>query len=88
MYAPDHGEDGARTNNLDSKLLELILRDKELYLRILRYEPIKFEDILNMALENGVPKHGLSAKLKAFLDSQCINFYSAEALGRKKKQHA
>lgn len=65
----------------------MIMRDQTLYLRILRYEPIKFEDILNMAVENGIPKYGLQIKLKAFLDSQCINFYSEEALGRRKKRH-
>lgn len=74
------------SKDLDAKLLDMITRDQSLYLRILRYEPIKFEDIMDMAIENGVPKHGLQVKLKAFLDSQCINFYSEEALGRRKKR--
>ncbi|KAG8732133.1 Folylpolyglutamate synthetase [Ceratobasidium sp. 423] len=85
VYAPEDGQ--ARTKDIDAKLLELILQNQELYLRILRYEPIKFEDILNMAIENGVPEQGLHVKLRAFLDSQCINFYTAEARGRKKKRH-
>ncbi|CAE7190944.1 unnamed protein product [Rhizoctonia solani] len=88
VYAPKDGEDGPRKKDLDARLLDIILQDKELYLRILRYEPIKFEDILDMAIESGIPQHGLQVKLKAFLDSQCINFYTAEALGRKKKRHA
>ncbi|CAE6486556.1 unnamed protein product [Rhizoctonia solani] len=69
VYAPEHDEDDVG-NDVDSKLLDLILQHKELHLRILRYEPIKFEDILNMAIENGVPKSGLHIKLKSFLDSQ------------------
>ncbi|CAE6412130.1 unnamed protein product [Rhizoctonia solani] len=88
VYAPEDGEDCVRSKDLDARLMGLILRDKELQLRILRYEPIKFEDILDMAIKNGAPKHGLPIKLKAFLDSQCINFYSAEALGRKKSGRA
>ncbi|KAH7343371.1 hypothetical protein B0J17DRAFT_173958 [Rhizoctonia solani] len=86
VYAPEPDEDDAGKDITD-KLLVLISQHKELHLRILRYEPIKFEDIFNMAIDNGVPKFGLQIKLKLFLDSQCINFYTAEALGRKKKGH-
>ena len=34
------------------------------------YQPIKFEDIVEMAVKTGMKKHGLPPKVKTFLDSQ------------------
>ncbi|QRV72813.1 hypothetical protein RhiJN_00827 [Ceratobasidium sp. AG-Ba] len=81
----DEQEDVAHSKDIDETLLTMITNDETLYLRILRYEPIKFEDLFDMAVLNGVPKHGLQIKLKAFLDSQCINFYSGDNIGRRKR---
>jgi hypothetical protein len=38
LYAPEDDDDGVGSKDLDARLLDLILQDKELYLRILRYE--------------------------------------------------
>ncbi|QRV87684.1 hypothetical protein RhiJN_15702 [Ceratobasidium sp. AG-Ba] len=83
--AQDEQEDVAHSKDIDETLLNMITNDETLYLRILRYEPIKFEDLFDMAVSNGAPKHGLQIKLKAFLDSQCINFYSGDNIGRRKR---
>ncbi|KAG9078594.1 hypothetical protein FS749_009352 [Ceratobasidium sp. UAMH 11750] len=89
VYAPediqDDVEEPSTSKDIDAQLLAMITSDETLYLRILRYEPIKFEDLLGMAIARGIPKHGLQAKLKAFLDSQCINFYSGDNSGRRKR---
>ncbi|KAG8741349.1 hypothetical protein FRC10_002966 [Ceratobasidium sp. 414] len=69
VYAPediqDDEEEPASSKNIDAQLLAIITSDETLYLRILRYEPIKFEDILGMAVARGVPKYGLQIKLSA-----------------------
>ncbi|KAG9120928.1 hypothetical protein FRC07_003335 [Ceratobasidium sp. 392] len=74
IYAPEDvdndEEEVTPSRDIDAQLLMIITSDQTLYLRILRYEPIKFEDIFEMALANGIPKHGLQIKLKSFLDSQ------------------
>ncbi|KAG9105053.1 hypothetical protein FRC06_000026 [Ceratobasidium sp. 370] len=89
VYAPediqDDEEESAPSENIDAQLLAMITSDEALYLRILRYEPIKFEDLLGMAVARGIPKRGLQIRLKSFLDSQCINFYSGDNSERRKR---
>jgi len=50
--------------------------DKDFYLKILRYEPIKFDAFIDLAREAEI-KIG-QTKLRNFLDSQSITFYTQD----------
>ncbi|KAJ7684033.1 hypothetical protein B0H17DRAFT_23310 [Mycena rosella] len=67
-------------------LKDKITNDRDLHLRILRYEPINFEVFVQLATEDGEVAGGrLKFKLRVFLDKQAINFYGGEAgrVGRR-----
>ncbi|KAG5650756.1 hypothetical protein H0H81_011147 [Sphagnurus paluster] len=71
----------------EAAMKEKILRDKDLHLRILRYEPIHFDLFLGIAGEETDLSVGkLKLRLRTFLDNQGIQFYGADpGRGRKKK---
>ncbi|EJU06429.1 hypothetical protein DACRYDRAFT_113138 [Dacryopinax primogenitus] len=70
---------------IEKELRTMIEEDEELYLRILRYEPMKFDDLLKRALDRELPERKLKERLRNFLDKQCINFYTAEPTGTRKR---
>jgi len=84
-----NGEEGglSLSEELESRLLQIIRSDKELHLRILRYEPIQFDDFVQMATMNGLPARGLKLTLWQFLDKQGINFYGAYQSGSRSRKH-
>ncbi|KAJ7129520.1 hypothetical protein C8R44DRAFT_80246 [Mycena epipterygia] len=67
--------------NWELRLKDRIVKDRDLHLRILRYEPINFEVFLPLATNGEVAGARLKLKLRAFLDKQAINFYGGE-MGR------
>jgi len=69
----------------EKELRAMIEEDEELYLRILRYEPMKFDYLLQRALDRGLPERRLKYRLRVFLDKQCINFYTAEPTGTRRR---
>ncbi|KAJ6486382.1 hypothetical protein C8R47DRAFT_1196572 [Mycena vitilis] len=66
-------------------LKEKIVQDRDLHLRILRYEPIKFDIFLTLATEEEIIGSRLRGKLRAFLDKQAINFYGGEVTKRRRR---
>ncbi|KAI0755465.1 hypothetical protein BC629DRAFT_1553962 [Irpex lacteus] len=76
-------------DELFAKLRESILQDRELYLRILRYEPVHFDVFLKLAGDTGVSDRGLKLRVRAFLDKQAIHFYGlVVSRSRTKKRRA
>ncbi|KAJ7228518.1 hypothetical protein GGX14DRAFT_613319 [Mycena pura] len=70
----------------ESALKVKIMEDRDLHLRILRYEPINFETFLQLVIEPGQVAGGrLKQNLRSFLDKQTINFYDGET-GRTRKR--
>ncbi|OBZ76076.1 hypothetical protein A0H81_04012 [Grifola frondosa] len=63
---------------LNAKLKDAILKDQELHLRVLRYEPVHFDVFLQLALDLGMPARSLRLKVRSFLDRQAIHFYGAD----------
>jgi hypothetical protein len=66
----DDADDLDTVGDLYKTFKDMILADRDLHLRILRYEPIKFEDLEVMAAERGVKVRGLKTHLRHFLDEQ------------------
>jgi len=69
--------------DLDEILKDLIVENEDLYARILRYEPIKFDVFLALTTDKGINPRALKPKLRNFLDAQCINFHSSENSGSR-----
>lgn len=67
------------------QLYEAVKADKDLYSRILLYEPVSFDEVNSTAKRAGVT--GLRSKetLRNWLDVQCICFYSAELTGQRQR---
>jgi len=61
----------------ERKMMEKIIRDTDLHLRILRYEPIHFDVFLQLAVEGSSSSGKLKLRLRSFLDKQAIHFYGA-----------
>ncbi|TFK75773.1 hypothetical protein BDN72DRAFT_831209 [Pluteus cervinus] len=63
-----------------------IMQDIQLYMRILRYEPIHFDVFLQLAAsDNSVSSRLLKPKLRLLLDKMAINFWGAETTSRRRR---
>ncbi|SPO31257.1 uncharacterized protein UTRI_05934_B [Ustilago trichophora] len=58
-----------------------------LWTRILRYEPISFDELVSLATQSGLSMDSGKRKeeLRTWLDRQCICFYSAELTGSRSR---
>ncbi|WVQ84009.1 hypothetical protein IAT38_006154 [Cryptococcus sp. DSM 104549] len=65
---------------------DLIRNDGELYLRILRYEPISFDELISKALAAGVTKRGWKSELKRFLDLQSITYFTEDPTMQRRRR--
>ncbi|WVQ76784.1 hypothetical protein IAR50_006458 [Cryptococcus sp. DSM 104548] len=61
----------------------VIKEDSDLYLRVLRYEPISLEELISKSIRVGIDNKGWKIHLKRFLDSQSITFFTRDTT----KQH-
>lgn len=64
-----------------------IRSNAELWARILRYEPISFDEFVSLATQSGISMDSGKRKeeLRTWLDRQCICFYSAELTGSRSR---
>jgi len=71
----------------EARMKGLIVRDTNLYLRILRYEPIHFDVFLKLAtVEFACSASGkLKTHLRKYLDKEAISFYGTESTGRRRR---
>jgi len=76
--------DEATVNEL---LKTMITSNEELYLRVLRYEPINFEVFYDLALARKLQPRGLRLKLRNFLDSQNIAFQASAPTAKARRRH-
>ncbi|KAL0577073.1 hypothetical protein V5O48_004916 [Marasmius crinis-equi] len=69
----------------EEQMRNKILADKELHLRILRYEPIPFKTFVDFTTEDDTHLNGkLKLALRQFLDKQAIIFYDEDNIGRRR----
>ncbi len=59
---------GGADPDLDRLFHRLLTSDDALYARILRYEPLPFDELVSRALAAGVSARGWRPRLKRFLD--------------------
>lgn len=65
-------------DELDALFFAMIRDDDPFYLRILRYEPIHWDEFLSRAIRAGAQGKGWKDRLRSFLDRQGITFYTAD----------
>lgn len=69
------------------KLFFAMIRDDDLfYLRILRYEPIHWDEFISRAIRAGADAKGWKERLRIFLDRQGITFYTADPSQPRSRQ--
>ncbi|KAL0067570.1 hypothetical protein AAF712_005285 [Marasmius tenuissimus] len=70
----------------EEQMRSKILANKELHLRILRFEPIPFKTFLDFTVGSEATASGkLKLSLRQFLDKQAIIFYDEENMGRRRR---
>ncbi|WVQ68998.1 uncharacterized protein L199_007209 [Kwoniella botswanensis] len=72
---------------LSKMFYKLIMDDHELYLRILRYEPISFDELISKSIASGIDKErrGWKKDLKRYLDLQSISFFTEDPTGQRRR---
>ncbi|WWD00321.1 hypothetical protein V866_007232 [Kwoniella sp. B9012] len=73
--------------DLSKMFYKLIMDDQELYLRILRYEPISFDELISKSIASGIDKEkrGWKKDLKRYLDLQSISFFTEDPTGQRRR---
>ncbi|EGU11525.1 Proteophosphoglycan ppg4 [Rhodotorula toruloides ATCC 204091] len=70
---------------LAEKVRQLIMADEQLYLRILRYEPVHLSEFIRLAADNGVKI--ARAALMRLLDEQSITHYWQDPTGGPRRRY-
>ncbi|KAK4702112.1 hypothetical protein P7C70_g4110, partial [Phenoliferia sp. Uapishka_3] len=78
-------EDVGEEETVGERLRKAILGNEELYLKVLRYEPIFFDEIVNLAAENGIKSS--KPLLMRCLDEQCVTFYTQDPTNGSRKRY-
>ncbi|KAJ9104782.1 hypothetical protein QFC19_003923 [Naganishia cerealis] len=65
---------------------EKIILEPDLYIRVLRYEPLYFESLVTMGTERGISDTGWKNVFKKYLDDQSITYYVEEPTGRRRRR--
>ncbi|KAH9843864.1 uncharacterized protein C8Q71DRAFT_852387 [Rhodofomes roseus] len=77
----------------EARLHDAIMQDKNLHLRVIRYEPVHFDLFVQLATDAGLMqarKLGLmKSRIRTFLDKMAIHFHGADGPGgdRTRKRH-
>ncbi|KAK8846750.1 hypothetical protein IAR55_005837 [Kwoniella newhampshirensis] len=73
--------------DLSSRFYNMIMGDRELYIRILRYEPISFDELVSKCFAAGLDKLNRSWKkdLKRYLDLQSITYFTEDPTGQRRR---
>ncbi|GAA6062339.1 hypothetical protein JCM10212_006589 [Sporobolomyces blumeae] len=81
----DYVSDPDETQTVGERLRELIVADPDLYIRILRYEPIHLDEFILLAANNKVKvARGLLIRC---LDEQSITFYQEDPTNGQRRRH-
>ncbi|WWC59201.1 uncharacterized protein I303_101751 [Kwoniella dejecticola CBS 10117] len=72
---------------LNKLFYKMIMNDQELWLRILRYEPISFDELISKSIANGIDQKRRSWKkdLKKYLDMKSISFFTEDPTGQRRR---
>ncbi|OCF37572.1 hypothetical protein I316_00698 [Kwoniella heveanensis BCC8398] len=75
--------------DMDQKFYDMIMGDRELWSRILRYEPINFDEMISKSIAAGIDKLSRSWKkeLKRYLDLQSVTYFTEDPTGGQRRRH-
>ncbi|KAJ9108721.1 hypothetical protein QFC21_000041 [Naganishia friedmannii] len=65
---------------------EKIIFESDLYIKVLRYEPLYFETLVNLGTERGITGSGWKNVFKKYLDEQSITYYVEEPTGKRRRR--
>ncbi|KAK4684036.1 hypothetical protein P7C73_g6168, partial [Tremellales sp. Uapishka_1] len=71
--------------DLMKEFYDMVVLDEALYIRILRYEPISFDELVSRALARGIEERGWKLRLKSFLDQKSITYFTEDPTGQRKR---
>ncbi|WOO79467.1 uncharacterized protein LOC62_02G002989 [Vanrija pseudolonga] len=82
----DMGSTAATNAALDAQFHAMIVGDKAFWLRILRYEPIAFDEMVSRGNVAGIKTRGWKNRLKRFLDLKGIIYYTSDPTGPRRRR--
>ncbi|TYJ51473.1 hypothetical protein B9479_007950 [Cryptococcus floricola] len=71
--------------DLDQVFYGVIKEDFDLYLRVLRYEPLSLDELISKGLRAGITKKGWKAHLKRYLDLQSITYFTEDPTKQRQR---
>ncbi|ODN96422.1 hypothetical protein L198_04136 [Cryptococcus wingfieldii CBS 7118] len=71
--------------DLDQVFYGVIKEDFDLYLRVLRYEPLSLDELISKSLRAGITKKGWKAHLKRYLDLQSITYFTEDPTKQRQR---
>ncbi|ORY26864.1 hypothetical protein BCR39DRAFT_560295 [Naematelia encephala] len=71
---------------LDEQFYEMIRNDHELWIRILRYEPISMDELISKAIQTGIKGVKWKERLRRFLDLQGIIHFVDDPTGARRRR--
>ncbi|WVQ97826.1 hypothetical protein IAU59_004941 [Kwoniella sp. CBS 9459] len=83
----EKGKKSEEPVDMDKKFYDMIMGDKELWSRILRYEPINFDEMISKSFAAGIDKLSRSWKkeLKRYLDLQSVTYFTEDPTGQRRR---
>ncbi|ORX34397.1 hypothetical protein BD324DRAFT_657762 [Kockovaella imperatae] len=72
--------------DLEKAFKTMILEDEEMYVRILRYEPMSFDELVAKAIRRGIEAVGWKGQLARFLDLQGITYFTGDPQGARRRR--
>nr|AEG78611.1 BSP1 [Cryptococcus gattii] len=76
---------GKSDDNVDlhDQFHNIIVNDHDLYLRILHYEPVAFDELVIKAIASGMTRRGWKKELKNYLDLQNVTYFTGDSTSRR-----
>ncbi|ODO03116.1 hypothetical protein I350_05961 [Cryptococcus amylolentus CBS 6273] len=71
--------------DLEQVFYGVIKEDFDLYLRVLRYEPLSLDELISKCLRAGITKKGWKAHLKRYLDLQSITYFTEDPTKQRQR---
>ncbi|KIR40928.1 hypothetical protein I307_05308 [Cryptococcus deuterogattii 99/473] len=77
------GKSNDNVVDLYDQFHDIIVNDHDLYLRILHYEPIAFDEMVIKAIASGITRRGWKKELKNYLDLQSVTYFTGDPTSRR-----
>ncbi|CAK9783433.1 hypothetical protein CC85DRAFT_325284 [Cutaneotrichosporon oleaginosum] len=81
----DEDDAAATDQDLDQMFYDLLTSDDILYARILRYEPLPFDELVSRALAAGVSARGWKPRFKRYLDLKGVTYFTTDPTAPRRR---